>query len=488
MADASLYITDFNHVHCKLRGDKSTLYEIQDHFTFFAENYKHTPKFKAGVWDGKIRALNLKTGCIYKGLIPAVIKYCEDNNISYEIDPKIANDKKFDMTDEDVVSLYQKIGGIFEPKDYQIEAVKYSINNKRAILLSPTGSGKSYYLYGLSRFFNKIGLRVLIVVHRAHLVKQIVEKNFAEEYDQQRDSFTYHTIYSGKDKNTTADITASTWQSIVDMPESYFSQFDVILADEVHAWKAASTIKLMEKTKDIEWKIGTTGTLDDIAVSLMTLEGLFGPVHRLKRTHELISRGDLAQLKIKTIVLNYNKEDSALVSKMNYIQEVKFIEEHQSRKNFVKKIAASFPEGNTLIVFRHEEHGRDIYESIETDKKFYIDGSVSIEQRDKYCEFMENNTGVVGVVSIGTFAEGINIRNLNTVVMVCVTKAKIKLLQLIGRVLRISDVFGSKATFIEICDNLKYKKKTNFALLHGLERYKRYQEEQFDVEFMEYNL
>ena len=46
-------------------------------------NYKFMPKFKKRQWNGKIYLYNLRTRKIYKGLVPYIEKYCEENGYDF---------------------------------------------------------------------------------------------------------------------------------------------------------------------------------------------------------------------------------------------------------------------------------------------------------------------------------------------------------------------------------------------------------------------
>ena len=51
------------------------------YFSFYIPNYKHNPKYKKGVWDGKIREFNKKTQLLPKGLMYRLYQYAKDRNI-----------------------------------------------------------------------------------------------------------------------------------------------------------------------------------------------------------------------------------------------------------------------------------------------------------------------------------------------------------------------------------------------------------------------
>jgi superfamily II DNA or RNA helicase len=73
---------------------------------------------------------------------------------------------------------------------------------------------------------------------------------------------------------------------------------------------------------------------------------------------------------------------------------------------------------------------------------------------------------------------GINIRNLSNVLFASPSKSLIRVLQSIGRGLRTSETKTS-ATLIDIADDLSWKSKNNYTLLHFVERIKIYNGEKF---------
>ena len=57
-----------------------------------------------------------------------------------------------------------------EPRDYQMDAFIKGVRERRSLLLSPTGSGKSFIIYLLTRYYAK---RTLIIVPTVNLVNQL---------------------------------------------------------------------------------------------------------------------------------------------------------------------------------------------------------------------------------------------------------------------------------------------------------------------------
>ena len=77
-------ISNVNEVYVKVICEAGIAHEIRDHFTFFVPGYKFNPKYRAKQWDGKIRLFDMRTNRIYRGLVPALIQFCEKMKYEYE--------------------------------------------------------------------------------------------------------------------------------------------------------------------------------------------------------------------------------------------------------------------------------------------------------------------------------------------------------------------------------------------------------------------
>ena len=119
-------------------------------------------------------------------------------------------------------------------------------------------------IYALVRFHVNANRRILIVVPTTSLVEQMY-KDFAD-YGWNVDVFCYK-IYAGESKNNNRYVTISTWQSIYKQPRKWFEQFDVIVGDEAHQFKAKSLTTIMHKLHGCKYRYGFTGTLDGANVN-----------------------------------------------------------------------------------------------------------------------------------------------------------------------------------------------------------------------------
>ena len=76
--DSNLKLVKVNEAWMRVEGDMGIARELSDHLTFEVPGAKFSPKYKARVWDGKIRLLNSRNMTIYAGLVQEVSTFCEE--------------------------------------------------------------------------------------------------------------------------------------------------------------------------------------------------------------------------------------------------------------------------------------------------------------------------------------------------------------------------------------------------------------------------
>jgi superfamily II DNA or RNA helicase len=480
----TIALKKINEVYFRVDAEPCILAEMSEHFTFKVPGAHFQAKYKARIWDGRIRLLNRMNNTIYRGLIGQIKKFAKDRE--YELEYDESNDQISESEVNDYIKLLKLP---FEVRDYQFDCFKTGIENKRALFLSPTASGKSMVIYLLTRFFveSNVG-KALIIVPTLNLIAQMKDDfiNYSKEYDKFLGINTeelIHEIYSGQDKKTDKPIVISTWQSLYELREDFFSQFGFVLVDEAHGAKADSLKKILTRCTHATWRFGTTGTLDGTKCNAMVIEGLTGPIHQATTTKKLMDDQKLATLKINCIVLRYNEEERKQIKKFGYQDELQFIVAHTRRNKFIRNLAIS-QKGNTLVLFQYvAKHGMILHQLIKEKaakgrKVCFVYGGTEIEQRESARAIIEKETNAIIVASVGVFSTGVNMPNLDVVIFASPCKSRIRTLQSIGRVLRKGRT--DKATLYDVIDDLQHKKRMNFALKHFIERVNIYDQEELD--------
>ena len=144
--------------------------------------------------------------------------------------------------------------------------------------------------------------------------------------------------------------------------------------------------------------------------------------------------------------------------------------------NFISKITSRL-DNNTLILIDYIEHGEILFEYLtkacENKRVFFIQGDVEIEERKKIQNLMETNQDIVVIAISKIFSTGINIKNLHYIIFANGGKAKIRIIQSIGRGLRLhKDKKG--VIIIDIADMLHYGSQ------HYMKRLSLYKGEKID--------
>jgi superfamily II DNA or RNA helicase len=486
-----LIIEKKNEVYITIECEPDAQREISEFFTFYVPGYKFMPAFRNRMWDGKIRLFSQKTKEIYFGLYPYIKAFAEERGYNIVTGKDVDIDNKVDK--EVVTKFSNSLGQKFEARDYQIDAIFHSLKRNRALLVSPTASGKSFIIYSLIRYYshlikNETNNRTLLIVPTTSLVEQMY-KDFSD-YGWNVKKYC-HRLYSGYSNQTDKKVLISTWQSLYKLPKEYFKQFGCVFGDEAHLFKSKSLTEIMTKLVDCKYRIGLTGTLDGTHTHKLVLEGLFGAVNKVTSTKKLMDKKQLSNLAVRCLILKHSEANCKMIASGKYQDEIDYLVSSNARNNFIKNLALKI-KGNTLILFQLvEKHGKGLHELIrnkaENRDVFFVFGGVDAEQREQVRSITEKSNDAIIVASYGTFSTGINIRNLHNIIFASPSKSRIRNLQSIGRGLRLGDN-KVNATLYDIADDMQYKSKENFTLKHFQERINIYNEEEFDYEIHNINL
>lgn len=474
----------------RIYGDRGLEQELVDYFKFEVPGAKFMPSYKSGMWDGFIRLYNPQKKTLYLGLYDVLMKYLQDNQVDYEVDfcfyPEDYSNEADIMDFVDELQLSTN-GKLLEVRDYQYEAITRAIQAKRATLLSPTASGKSLIIYSFMRWLVQQGKKILIIVPNTNLVNQLYAD--FEDYsgvNGWKVSNYCQKIMGGLSKEDTHQVKISTWQSIYKQQQKYFEGFDVVIGDECHLATGQSIQSILEKCVNADWRVGLTGTIDKKTINRTVITGIFGPIYQVTTTKQLMELGSVTDLDITAILLKYPADECALIKGMKYKAELDYLVASNKRNEFIRDVALRCT-GNTLILFQFIEHGKKLYELIKKSTNrpvFYISGEISPTIREELRKNLNNYKDAIIVASVQTTSTGVNIPALDTVIFSSPSKSIYRVLQSIGRVLRLRD--GKIiARLIDIGDKMTTGKKLNTTCIHFIERIKIYTQEKFKYRIKE---
>jgi len=472
-----IYLRKCTNIHIEIIcTDNQTLREIKAHFSYPVITYK----------DKKRKIVNVcllyRDRYLPFGLINDMIEFLDDNNIHFNVDHEI-----FETNTVDIDKLYKsfdyyKLPHI--PTEYQKKTVYLCMRDKRKIVLSPTSSGKSLIIfltcmsYLIMKEPNK---KIIIVVPSITLVNQM----YYDFKDYTKNSSIDISDYvqrkgGGNKEEFTKNILITTWQSLMNEKYTFLNQFGMLLFDEVHTGKAPVTKDIVEKI-NAPYRIGFTGTLtnEDDELSGKTIQGLFGDVHVATNYAELLDLEFITPLEIRSIILNHTGVDY----KLTWHEEREFITTSNPRFLFVTNLIKKC-KGNSLVLFKTIDHGKKLAHELEKTKTvFYIDGGIKGQMREDIRQEMERDDNCVLVASYKTTATGFSVKNIHNVIFAESMKARISVIQAIGRGLRKHNTKDIVLIY-DICDSILYD---NFMISYSEKHYqsrKRYYNE-YDYPFRE---
>lgn len=468
--------------------------QIQVSYTKKVKNYRFTPAYKHGSWDGNIVFMKGKT------LPSSTYKYLFDISEQYGFDCEISNiDVLFD-NDIDYDEFIEWVNDFFKdnkikPRYYQIDAAYKMLRAKRCCGQLATSAGKTLIAFIIFAYLLDKGIvkKIMMVVPKIDLVIQPTA-DFTE-YNNGKLDIKIQQIFSGCKVQPDANIYIGTYQSLCKECQEYFNQFDVILNDEVHLSTNTSIIKILDKCK-FPYRFGLSGTIPStMYADGLTIMSNFGPIVIDVTAKKLQQEGYISNCKIHQIRLNYTNDNQkehfknakkSLVKigkgKDMFVLENKFVNDSEKRFNVISKLISNTNK-NTMVLFQTKEYGKKIFKWLKENTSkmiYYIDGDIDKKVREEIRKRMEINNDVVLVASFGTSSTGISINNIFNIFFVNSFKSTSTILQSIGRGLRKSDKIGKN--FVNIYDISDDLYSGCYEMKHATERLKIYESQNFSYE------
>ncbi|WP_153127059.1 DUF3427 domain-containing protein [Peribacillus tepidiphilus] len=312
---------------------------------------------------------------------------------------------------------------------HEIQAVRAAGKDK-GLIISATGTGKTYLsAFDVRRFAPK---RMLFIVHREQILNK-AKSDYKKVLGGLEKDFG---ILSGSSKQTDAKYLFATIQTI--SKEENLSQFDpetfdYILIDEVHKAGAKSYHKVLNYFKP-KFLMGMTATperTDDFNIYELFDYNIAYEI----RLQEALEEDMLCPFHYFGVTdFEYDGEtidDTTVLSKLVTEERVNHIIEKMDYYGF------SGDKVKGLIFCSRKEEAKEL--SLVLNKKGFrtvaLTGDDSQEERERRVNQLEN--GLLDyILTVDIFNEGIDIPNINQVVMLRQTQSSIIFIQQLGRGLR----------------------------------------------------
>lgn len=411
------------------------------------------------------------TGRFESGLLKEIKTYLQSNHFEYQISDEIKQSK--------IIFEESKTVPLHIPyREYQENAIEMAIKENNGVIVVGTGGGKTLLTAGLILNLRKRiknpNAKVLVTVPTIQLVEQTASD--FEEY-----GLTQISKWSGKNKlDPKANIIVAGTQYLVgkNTDLSILNDIEILIMDECHVLKRNNEINNIFKFINTPFKYGLTGSLPEEKIDQWNIIGKLGSIIFEKKTDELKKGEYVSDFQIYLIEIDHGKinfqfNPNSPTSK--YENELSYLMSCKKRNDIIAKLVQKINK-NTIIMVDRILHGEELMESLQNicvdSPVYFIQGSTEIEDREKIKILMEKESNVIVVAISKIFSTGINIPNLHSIVFASAGKAKIKIVQSIGRALRLHPT-KEKAYIFDIADNTYYGKihKEERKKLYNIENY-----------------
>lgn len=347
-------------------------------------------------------------------------------------------------------------------RDYQKEIVQKALNIGRGTIVLATAGGKTLTAASLlTKLFLFYGqtFKCLYIVPDLGLVEQTTNdfKSYNVPFTVQK--WTGNQPLGEGHYNVTVANLGILQSKNTDL--SWIEKIDTLIVDEVHKIRKGNEINKIIKGIKTPVRYGFTGTMPENMIDQWNIIGKIGPVIYEKNSYELRLENFVSNVQIQILKLLYKTDpfkDRYIDSSNLYREELKFLMRSEFRNQVIGKLVCKL-NNNSLILVDFLEHGETLYRTIKAlcpDKHcYFIRGEVDVADREKVRKLMEDRSDVVVVAISKIFSTGINIKNLHYIVFACGGKAKIKIVQSIGRGLRLHKD-KDKLIIFDIADEFKY--------------------------------
>lgn len=433
---------------------------LSDNWAFPVQGYQYTPAYQRRGWDGKKRFIT-PNGRFKTGLLTGILADLEKVGCK-----------------PDIIRDYNpRSGFVFETQikeftlfDYQQKAVYEALKAQRALILSPTGSGKTLILASMLTAFPDD--KVVVLFDEVSILTQTYE------YLTKKCGFKNIGInFGGNYQN--GRVMLSTVQSIEKIFDTHLEEAEVLIVDEVHKFcRGEIAVAAIQSFPNAQYRFGFTATLPDDPIGKLTLRGAFGDEISTKSTQQLIEENKLAKPVIQIIEYTDDLKPEDMDDTYANLYD-KFIVNSEKRNKLITdlagKIAAGNPKAKVCILVKNLAHLETLKKAIPN--SYTLEGINSVSERQEAIKGFLKSKQAAFLIGTKVLQTGINIMEITHLINARGLKDKIPTIQGLGRGLRKGKDKDSVMVY-DFMDEIPYMKE------HSKARIKHYRKEGHDISWI----
>lgn len=464
--------------------------ELAAALEFEVPGAKYMQKFKSGLWNGKISLVHRGTGAFPAGLAERVAALLREDG--HQVQIRTAGGGQAEGA-RDV-----KLVGI-EMRTYQQAVVERALRSGRAFIMSPTGSGKTEMGAALVQVLKR---PTLWICHRATLMRQTAER-LSQRLGQ-------HVGMIGDNITDVRPVTVGMVPSLHGkFPAEWWPQWDVMVLDECHHTGATTWLAVANMCSRAYWRFGLSATpLTGKPLRDLQLEGATGPI-LVAETHErLVEAGFLAKPhivmlrppaasyptyeQVRAAVLPDWRDDPIRLQKLGgklYAEAYdRGIVHNRARTNLLAETVASHVRAGerVMMLCTRLDHGDILIQSCQAHCEphtpmWWLSGEEKGEDREYPLQEFRAAEGGAVLVASTIFDEGVDIPEIDVLVLAGGGESEMRTVQRVGRALR-PRPDKSTVLIYDVQDGRAVGAKKDYLAQHSAAREQVYKDQGYEVE------
>lgn len=507
-------------VRSQLWGPPDIAIAVRELLTVDHPGAKHTPAFKMGRWDGRVRFSSVPktlqhgiwTLTFPSGLTKRVSDLLLESGLHFSLELNQPSIPAFSGNPADIANCLQGV----ELRDYQVETVIRALATGRMAIQCPTGSGKTEIGAAIIKMARV--MPTLWVVHRKELLHQTYERLAARLGSDglQWDKPGYEDGIGrlGAGIAEPGFVTVAMVQTLANIPSTdpFWNEWGMLIVDEVHHLSSETWYEMVNQCKQAYYRFGLSGTIvTGHPVRDLKLEGATGPLYVAAKTMDLAEKGYLAKPLVYMLDIGTRhypsyaevrqevcpgwrdnpRQLSTLGGKL-FATAYKNGVTHNDKRNatIAGWAAAHAKKGDKVLVLcTRINHGKKILMGIEnTDVRgvpvWWLHGKEDDNTRQHALKLFKSQEGGAILVASTIFDEGVDIPEIDALILAGGGESYIKNIQRVGRALR-PKMHKDYVVIYDFLDGRDPKDKKDYLAKHTKARIEDYKGQEFQVKRME---
>jgi len=374
---------------------------LSEHLSYMFEMYNSRSK----KWKRERVYLMDAWGKFLTGLVPNVVDELTRKRIPFEIE----DHRKFPKIEYKIPDITVDL------RPYQIEYLAKALRERRMIVDSVTGSGKTIMMASI---LDTLGLATLIIAPNAtvqtqlkvELMKLLPHKTFG---------------FVGGGVKDLATVTIGLSRSLVKLTDEELRKFKLLLVDDGHC-AAANQIASIILRMEAPYRFGFTGTSTGRSDNKdLVVHGLLGHPIRLIEPQELVEAGYIADVQASMFYGNWQ-------GNFQHLEDL-LIVQNPVRNELIKRIVQNNKNRTILILVRRLDHGRLLSNMLPG--SLFVSGELRADEREDIRTEVKAGR-VKTLIASGVYSTGLDIPNLDVGINAAGGKGEILTKQKIGRLMR----------------------------------------------------